>query len=125
MPSILSRGPLALALVAGVGALASSARAAEVFATAESGYEELRLRTFEAGSEDRLTVGFVPARAAGPALAAGLGLRLGVFTLGVRGGMARFEDRSLERSVGEYDLWSLSLEGGARLRLGPVEPYLL
>ena len=115
----------AAAVVLAAGALLAPAHATGVFATAESGYQELRLRTFEAGTEDDLTVGFVPSRSAGPTLAAGLGLRLGVFTLGLRGGVASFEDRSVERSVGDYHLWSLSLEGGTHVRLGPIEPYLL
>jgi hypothetical protein len=109
-----------------VGAAAGRAGAAEVFLMqAESGYQSLRLRTFEAGTEDRLTVGFVPSRAAGPAFATGLGVRLGFFTLGLRAGVAHFEDRSLERSVGEYDLWSLAAEAGTRFSLGRFEPYLL
>src|SRR5262245_58450578 len=94
-----------------------------VFATAETGVEELRLRTFEAAEPDRLTVGFVPSRAAGPTVATGLGVRLGFFTLGLRGGVARFEDRTLERSVGSYHLWSLAGEAGTRVTLGAVEPY--
>src|SRR5688500_12047750 len=93
--------------------------------SAESGFQSLHLRTFEAGTEDRLTVGFVPSHAAGPAFAGNLGVRFGVFTLGLRGGVARFQDRSLERSVGEYDLWSLAAEAGTRFALGRFEPYLL
>ena len=96
-----------------------------VIATAESGYESVSLRTFDAGTEDRLTVGFIPSRASGPAFATSLGLRVGFLTLGLRGGVARFEDRSLERSVGSYDLWSLAAELGTRVPIGPVEPYVL
>jgi hypothetical protein len=124
--STLTLRSAAAALVCLLGGAAAPAFASDlVFATAESGYQALRLRTFEAGSEDRLTVGFVPSRAAGPAFATGLGLRLGAFTLGVRGGLARFEDPSLMRSVGSYQLWSLAGELGARIALARVEPYFV
>jgi hypothetical protein len=60
----------------------------------------------------------------GPAVDVGLGFRLVFLTLGVRGRVASFQDQSPERTVGNWQVWTLDAELGFRAMLRRAEPYL-
>lgn len=90
---------------------------------AEGGIEGINLQTFHADA-DKLTAGFVPSTATGPAAGVGMGVRLLFLTLGARARVASFQDQSPMRTVGSWQLWTLDAELGFRAMLRRAEPYL-
>src|SRR5258706_15267925 len=89
------------------------------------GYGAVGLNTFLAEENgNRFTAGFVPTRADGPSADLGLGLRLTVLTLGLRGSVIALPDDSAQPTVGGLPLLSIDAELGFRIPLGRVEPYL-
>jgi hypothetical protein len=92
------------------------------------GWQRLGLTTFRVDRNDAgdaLTADLLPSVADGPTAHLGVGVRLSVLTLGVRAGVAAFQDSTPGRSVDTLQLYSLDAELGFRIPLGRVEPYLL
>jgi hypothetical protein len=83
-----------------------------VWLNAEIGGQHLGLQTFKADSlvDSKL----VKTSQTGLVYGAGVGVRLLVFTAGVRFRLANFSD---------WQLWTLNAEGGLRVPLGSLEPY--
>jgi len=92
---------------------------------AEGGVQRIDLRTFEAGTQDQLAVGLIPTQATGPTFGLSLGARLVFLTIGARMSGTFFDDDSVDRTVGSYELWTLGGEIGFRPRILIVEPYVL
>jgi hypothetical protein len=84
-----------------------------VWLNAEVGGEHLGLQTFKADS--LVDPQRVKTTQTGLVLGAGLGVRLLVFTAGVRFRLGNFS---------EWRLWTLNAEGGLRIPLGSLEPYV-
>src|SRR5262245_60221970 len=109
-------------------AAAAPARATDwkpVWIDVQTGFQVIDLRAFDAGTEDRITVGFVPVHAVGPSLSLGAGFRVVFLTLGARATVTHFSDDSVNSHLGSYDLWSLDAELGMRFVLGRVEAYIV
>lgn len=83
-----------------------------VWLNAEIGGQHLGLQTFKANSlvDSKL----VKTTQTGLLYGAGIGVRLLVFTAGVRFRLGNFSD---------WQLWTLNAEGGLRIPLGSLEPY--
>lgn len=80
---------------------------------AEGGFSQVDLRTFSVDDTD-FTVGFVPTKATGGTVGAGLGVRIFVLTIGARG------------RIGFFDPWQMFTVGGEigiRIPIGRVEPH--
>jgi hypothetical protein len=100
-----------------------SPRVEWVWINGAAGFQSLNLRTFDAG-EDDFTIGLIPQSKAGPTVDVGLGARLLFVTLGARFTGGFFRDTSEERTLGDYQLWSLDGELGVHLPFGSFEPYV-
>jgi hypothetical protein len=83
-----------------------------VWLNAEIGGEHLGLQTFKANS--LVDAKLVKTSQTGLVYGAGVGVRLLVFTAGVRFRLGTFS---------EWQLWTLNAEGGLRIPLGSLEPY--
>jgi len=83
-----------------------------VWVNAEIGGEHLGLQTLKANALVDPSV--VKTTQTGLVYGAGLGVRLLVFTAGVRFRLGSFSD---------WQLWTLGAEGGLRIPLGSLEPY--
>jgi hypothetical protein len=83
-----------------------------VWLNAEIGAEHLGLSTFK--SKDLLDPKLVKSSQTGLLYGAGVGVRILVFTAGVRFRLGSFS---------EWQLWTLNAEGGLRIPLGSLEPY--
>lgn len=83
-----------------------------VWLNAEVGAEHLGLQSFKANS--LVDAKLVKTTQTGLVYGAGLGVRLLVFTAGVRFRLGNFSD---------WQLWTLNAEGGLRIPLGSLEPY--
>ena len=83
-----------------------------VWLNAEIGGEHLGLSTFK--SKDLLDPKLVKSSQTGLVYGAGVGVRILVFTAGVRFRLGSFS---------EWQLWTLNAEGGLRIPLGSLEPY--
>ena len=83
-----------------------------VWLNAEIGGEHLGLSTFK--SKDLLDPKLVNSSQTGLVYGAGVGVRILVFTAGVRFRLGSFS---------EWQLWTLNAEGGLRIPLGSLEPY--
>ena len=79
----------------------------------EGGVSHLALQTFKAEAVEN--IGFVAETQTGPMMGAGLGFRLIFITLGPQVRLVKTDS---------YDLWTFELEGGLRMPLGKIEPYL-
>jgi hypothetical protein len=93
-----------------------------VWANAEAGFENVHLQTFSANT-DAFTAGLFPTAASGPTFGFGAGLRIVFVTLGARARVALFNDDDPQRTVGNWQLWTLDAELGIRVPLGRAEPY--
>jgi len=128
LPRILValRAAVAFVLVTIAAAVPARAHDWEPFwIDVQTGFQMIDLRAFDAGNDNRITVDFVPVRAAGPSLSLGAGFRVLFLTLGARGTVTHVSDSAVASNVGAYDLWSLDAELGMRFVLGKVEPYLV
>ncbi len=83
-----------------------------VWLNAEIGGEHLGLETFK--SKQLLDPKLVKTSQTGLVYGAGVGVRILVFTAGVRFRLGSFS---------EWQLWTLNAEGGLRIPLGSLEPY--
>jgi hypothetical protein len=83
-----------------------------VWLNAEIGSEHLGLQTFKANS--LVDAKLVKTTQTGLLYGAGVGVRLLVFTAGVRFRLGSFSD---------WQLWTLDAEGGLRIPIGSLEPY--
>jgi hypothetical protein len=92
-----------------------------VWIDARAGYSAMDLVVFEA-HEGLLTAGLVPSSIGGPAMTAGLGVRLWFITIGPRMTLTVFD--TPEGRQGSFNLWSADGEIGFRIPLGRVEPHL-
>lgn len=84
-----------------------------IWLNAEVGGEHLGLQTLKANQ--LLDTKLVKSTQTGLVYGAGLGVRILVFTAGVRFRLGSFSD---------WQLWTLNAEGGLRIPLGSLEPYL-
>ena len=84
-----------------------------VWLNAEIGGQHLGLQTFKGSS--LVDPKLVKTTQTGLVYGAGIGVRLLVFTAGVRFRLGSFS---------EWQLWTLNAEGGLRIPLGSLEPYL-
>jgi hypothetical protein len=80
---------------------------------AEVGAQHLGLQTFK--SDKLVDSSLVKTTQTGLVYGAGLGVRLLVFTVGARFRMGTFSD---------WQLWTLGAEGGFRIPIGKLEPYV-
>ena len=83
-----------------------------IWLNAEIGAEHLGLGTFKA--KDLVDPQLVKTTQTGLTYGAGVGVRILVFTAGVRFRMGSFSD---------WQLWTLNAEGGLRIPIGSLEPY--
>jgi hypothetical protein len=83
-----------------------------IWLNAEVGGEHLGLQTLKAN--DLLDPKLVKTSQTGLVYGAGVGVRILVFTAGVRFRLGSFS---------EWQLWTLNLEGGLRIPIGSLEPY--
>jgi hypothetical protein len=83
-----------------------------IWLNAEVGGEHLGLQTFKA--KQLLDAKLVKTSQTGLVYGAGLGVRILVFTAGVRFRLGSFS---------EWQLWTLNAEGGLRIPIGSLEPY--
>ena len=83
-----------------------------VWLNAEIGGQHLGLQTFKANQ--LVDAKLVKTTQSGLVYGAGLGVRILVFTAGVRFRLGTFS---------EWQLWTLDAEGGLRIPLGSLEPY--
>ena len=83
-----------------------------IWLNAEIGGEHLGLQTLKAN--DLLDPKLVKTSQTGLVYGAGVGVRILVFTAGVRFRLGSFS---------EWQLWTLNLEGGLRIPIGSLEPY--
>lgn len=83
-----------------------------VWLNAEIGAQHLGLQTFKAN--DLVDAELVRTTQTGLLVGAGVGLRLLVFTAGVRFRLGSFS---------HWQLWTLDAEGGLRIPIGNLEPY--
>jgi hypothetical protein len=83
-----------------------------IWLNAEIGGEHLGLQTLK--SNDLLDPKLVKTTQTGLLYGAGLGVRILVFTAGVRFRLGSFS---------EWQLWTLNAEGGLRIPIGDLEPY--
>jgi hypothetical protein len=83
-----------------------------IWLNAEIGGEHLGLQTLKAN--DLLDPKLVKTSQTGLLYGAGVGVRILVFTAGVRFRLGSFS---------EWQLWTLNLEGGLRIPIGSLEPY--
>jgi hypothetical protein len=84
-----------------------------VWLNAEFGGQHLGLQTFKGDS--LVDPKLVKTTQTGMLFGAGLGVRLLVFTVGARFRLGNFS---------EWQLWTLDLEGGLRVPIGSLEPYV-
>lgn len=84
-----------------------------VWLNVEAGVQHVGLDTFK--SDGLVDPTAVQTTQTGFLYGAGLGLRILVFTAGVRFRMASFSD---------FKLWTLDAEGGLRIPIGSLEPYV-
>lgn len=84
-----------------------------VWLNGEIGVQHVGLNTFK--DDGLVDPSEIETTQTGPLFGAGIGVRLLVFTAGVRFRMASFSD---------FKLWTLDAEGGLRIPLGSLEPYV-
>ncbi len=89
-----------------------------VYLDAEGGFEHVGLSTFSV-NEQALTAGFIPVKADGSVVGAGLGVRLLFVRVGARGRVGVFSDADGSK----FQLFSVGPEVGVRIPLGDLEPH--
>lgn len=92
------------------------------------GWQRLNMTTITVernSAGDALTADLVPRIVDGPTAHLGVGLRFLPLTVGVRAGVAVFQDSSPARSVNDMQLYSIDAELGIRIPIVRFEPYLL
>jgi len=92
------------------------------------GWQRLNMTTVQVernAAGDALTGDLVPRILDGPTGHLGVGIRFLPLTVGVRAGVATFQDSSPARSVNDMQLYSINAELGVRIPVARFEPYLL
>lgn len=92
------------------------------------GWQRLNMTTVRVdrnAAGDALTADLVPQVVDGPTAHLGVGVRFLPLTVGVRAGVAAFQDSSPARSVNGMQLYSIDAELGVRIPVARFEPYLL